>query len=48
MKSRNTAEFGRPEDAESEVEPEEILFIHLDSARDLTCPNRTMWDDEEY
>lgn len=40
-------EFGRSEDAESEHEPEEVLFIHLDSVRELTCPGKTLWDDDE-
>jgi hypothetical protein len=40
-------EFGRPEDAENEDEPLETLFIHLDSVRELTCPNQTQWHEEE-
>jgi len=35
------------EDADSEDEPQETLLIHLDSVRELTCPNKTLSNDEE-
>ena len=40
-------EFGQSEDVENEDEPLETLLIHLDSVRELTCPNKTKWHDEE-
>ena len=45
-------EFGHLEDNsdeedEDEYAPEETLFIHLDSARELTCPNKTLAEAEE-
>ena len=39
--------FGRPEDTETEDEPLETLLVHLDSVRELTCPNQTKWHSEE-
>jgi hypothetical protein len=42
-------EFGRPEvdDEDEEREAEVTLFLHLNSVRDLTCPNKTLWHSEE-
>ncbi len=34
------------EEADNEDEPEETLFIHLDSVRELTCPNKTLSEEE--
>ncbi|MBN1993064.1 MAG: hypothetical protein JW953_10200 [Anaerolineae bacterium] len=39
--------FGKPEEVESEEEPAEILSIHLNSVRELTCPGQQEWPDNE-
>lgn len=40
-------EFGEPGSEETEGEPIETLFLHLNSVRGLTCPHQTLWHDEE-
>jgi hypothetical protein len=40
-------EFGIPESDESEEKVLEVLAIHLDSVRALTCPHKTAWHDDE-
>lgn len=40
-------EFGHPERDDEDAEPEVTLFLHLNSVRGLTCPNQTLWHEEE-
>jgi hypothetical protein len=40
-------EFGHSDEAdEEEEEPEASLSLHLDSVRELTCPNKTLAENE--
>jgi hypothetical protein len=36
-------EFGPPGVSPEDVDPLDTLFVHLDSVREMTCPDKTVW-----
>lgn len=40
-------EFGPPGISPDEIDPLDTLFVHLDSVREMTCPDKAVWSETE-
>jgi len=40
-------EFGPPGISSDEIDPLDTLFVHLDSIREMTCPDTAIWSETE-
>ena len=40
-------EFGPPGISPNEIDPLDTLFVHLDSIREMTCPDTAIWSETE-
>ncbi len=40
-------EFGPPGISPDEIDPLDTLFVHLDSVREMTCPDTAIWSETE-